>query len=136
MAYIEARIQEYLDQLDQNDSQENAAVIKNIQQKIEPLKPKFHIRKKFNQVTNQKISDFFYSWIFDNFKFDNFTLDINSSVVTRYDTQEGAKKEYSPSKKGNLSHHTLITFTNDMKLVPDMWLRSGDSTSTNIFFLF
>ncbi|MCH4828737.1 hypothetical protein [Flavobacterium columnare] len=48
MAYIEARIQEYLDQLDQNDSQENAAVIKNIQQKIEPLKPKFHIRKKFN----------------------------------------------------------------------------------------
>ncbi|OXA83481.1 hypothetical protein B0A56_01455 [Flavobacterium columnare NBRC 100251 = ATCC 23463] len=58
MAYIEARIQEYLDQLDQNDSQENAAVIKNIQQKIEPLKPKFHIRKKFNQVTNQKISDF------------------------------------------------------------------------------
>ncbi|AUX17021.1 hypothetical protein AQ623_00870 [Flavobacterium columnare] len=48
LAYIEARIQEYLDQLDQNDSQENTVVIKNIQQKIEPLKPKFHIRKKFN----------------------------------------------------------------------------------------
>ncbi|QYS90442.1 hypothetical protein JJC04_10015 [Flavobacterium covae] len=106
MAYIEARIQEYLDQLDQNDSQENAAVIKNIQQKIEPLKPKFHIRKKFNQVTNQKISDFLYSWIFDNFKFDNFTLDINSSVITRYDTQEGAKKNTTPLRKAN--YHTIL----------------------------
>ena len=39
---------------------------------------------KLNQATNQKVSDYFYSWIFDNFKFDNFTLDIDSSVMTRY----------------------------------------------------
>ena len=35
---------------------------------------------KFDQATNQKVSDYFYSWIFDNFKFDNFTLYIDSSV--------------------------------------------------------
>ena len=39
---------------------------------------------KFDQAKNQRISDYFYSWIFDNFKFDNFTLDIDSSVMTRY----------------------------------------------------
>ena len=55
---------------------------------------------KFDQVTNQKVSDHFYSWIFDNFKFDNFTLDIDSSVMTRYGLQEGAKKGYNPAKKG------------------------------------
>ena len=35
--YIEMKSQEYLDQLEQNDSQENPMVIKNIQQKIERL---------------------------------------------------------------------------------------------------
>ena len=36
--YIQAKSQEYLDQLDQNDIQENPVAIKNIQQKIERLK--------------------------------------------------------------------------------------------------
>ena len=47
---------------------------------------------KFTQGTNQKVSDYFYSWIFDNVTFNNFTLDIDSSVMTRYGEQEGAKK--------------------------------------------
>ena len=37
-AYIDAKSQEYLDQLEQNDIQENPVAIKNIQQKIERLK--------------------------------------------------------------------------------------------------
>jgi transposase len=37
-AYIEAKSQEYLDQLDQNDVQENPIALKNIQHKIERLK--------------------------------------------------------------------------------------------------
>ena len=48
---------------------------------------------KFTQSTNQSVSDHFYPWIFDNLRFDNFTLDIDSSVMTRYGQQEGAKKE-------------------------------------------
>ncbi len=56
---------------------------------------------KLDQATNQKVSDYFYSWIFDNFKFDNFTLDIDSSVMTRYGSQEGAKKAIIPLKKGD-----------------------------------
>ena len=54
---------------------------------------------KFDQTSNQNVSDHFYSWIFDNFKFDNFTLDVDSSVMTRYGSQEGAKKGYNPAKK-------------------------------------
>jgi len=91
---------------------------------------------KFDQTTNQKVSDYFYSWIFDNFKFDNFTLDIDSSVMTRYGQQEGAKKGYNPSKKGRSSHHPLIAFVNDVKLVANMWLRSGDTSSANNFLSF
>ena len=91
---------------------------------------------KFTQSTNQKVSDYFYSWIFDNVKFDNFVLDIDSSVMTRYGEQEGAKKGYNPSKKGRASHHPLIAFIADVKLVANMWLRSGDCSSANNFLAF
>jgi len=91
---------------------------------------------KFTQVTNQKVSDYFYSWFFENIKFDNFTLDIDSSVMTRYGEQEGAKKGYNPTKKGRASHHPLIAFIAEIKLVANMWLRSGDTSSANNFLSF
>ena len=91
---------------------------------------------KFTQVKNLNISQYFYSWIFDNIKFDNFTLDIDSSVMTRYGDQAGAKKGYNPSKKGRASHHPLIAFIADVKLVANMWLRSGDTSSANNFLSF
>ena len=75
---------------------------------------------KFTQATNQKVSDCFYPWIFDNFQFDNFTIDFDSSVMTRYGTQECSKKGYNPSKKGRPSHHPLIAFIADVKLVANM----------------
>lgn len=91
---------------------------------------------KFTQTTNQKVSDYFYSWIFDNLHIDNITLDIDSSVMTRYGEQEGAKKGYNPSKKGRASHHPLIAFIADVKLVANMWLRSGNTSSANNFLSF
>jgi hypothetical protein len=91
---------------------------------------------KFNQATNQKVGDYFYSWFFGNVKFDNFTLDIDSSVMTRYGEQEGAKKGYNPNKKGRSSHHPLIAFIADVKLVANMWLRSGNTSSANNFLSF
>jgi len=91
---------------------------------------------KFTQAKNHGVSQYFFSWIFDNFKFDNFTLDIDSSVITRYGTKEGAKKGYNPTKKGRPSHHPLIAFIADVKLVANMWLRSGDTSSANNFLGF
>ncbi len=91
---------------------------------------------KFTQVTNQKVSNYFYSWFFDNVKLDNYTLDIDSSVMTRYGEQEGAKKGYNPRKKGRASHHPLIAFIADVKLVANMWLRSGNTSSANNFLSF
>lgn len=69
-------------------------------------------------------------------KVDNFVLDIDSSVMTLYGEQEGAKKGYNPGKKGRLSHHPLIAFIADVKLVANMWLRSGDCSSANNFLSF
>lgn len=63
-------------------------------------------------------------------------MDIDSSIITRYGEQQGAKKGYNPNKKGRLSHHPLIAFVNDVKLVANMWLRSGDASSANNFLAF
>lgn len=92
---------------------------------------------KFDQVTNLEVSQYFYKWIFDNFQFDHFTLDIDSSILTRYGNDvEGAKKGYNPNKRGRKSHHPLIAFVSDVNLVANMWLRSGDTSSANNFLSF
>lgn len=92
--------------------------------------------KKFTHARNQRVSDYFYRWIFSNLKFDNFTLDLDSSVITRYGEQEGAKKGYNPQKPGRSSHHPLMAFVADVKMVANMWLRSGDAASSNNFLSF
>ncbi|MFK7106459.1 transposase [Flavobacterium oreochromis] len=54
---------------------------------------------KFTQATNQEVSRYFFSWFFQNVNINYFTLDIDSSVMTRYGIQEGAKKGHNPKKK-------------------------------------
>lgn len=91
---------------------------------------------KFTQNTNQQVGHHFFSWFFHNLNINYFTLDIDSSVITRYGTQEGAKKGYNPKKKGRNSHHPIIAFVNDVRMVANFWLRSGDTGSANNFIGF
>ena len=62
---------------------------------------------KFTQTDNLRVADYFFRWIFENYHYDNFTVDFDSSVLTRYGVQEGAKRGYNPQKKGRASHHLL-----------------------------
>ena len=91
---------------------------------------------KFTQTDNLRVADYFFRWIFDNYHYDNFTVDFDSSVLTRYGVQEGAKRGYNPQKKGRASHHPLIAFINDLRLVANFWLRSGDTASSSTFLCF
>ncbi len=92
--------------------------------------------KKFSQAINQRVGHHFFSWFFTNIHLNHFTLDIDSSVLTRYGNQEGSKKGYNPNKKGRPSHHPIIAFVNDVRMVANFWLRSGDSSSSNNFLSF
>ena len=91
---------------------------------------------KFTQGINQRVSDHFYSWMFDNVQFDNYTLDCDSTVMTRYGNQQGAKKGYNPQKRGRASHHPLMAFVSDVKMVANFWLRSGNTSSSEGFVAF
>ena len=54
---------------------------------------------KFTQHINQQVGHYFFSWFFQNLNLNYFTLDIDSSVITRYGEQEGAKKATILRKK-------------------------------------
>jgi hypothetical protein len=69
-------------------------------------------------------------------KFDNFTLDIDSSVITRYGNQQGSKKGYNKYKPGRKSQHPLLAFVADIEMVANFWLRSGDAHTANNFQAF
>ena len=63
-------------------------------------------------------------------------LSFDSTVITRYGEQEGAKKGYNPSKKGRASHHPLLAFLNGSRLVVNIWNRSGNTASKNNIMAF
>ena len=92
--------------------------------------------KKFTQSINQHVSKHFFTWFFQNIHIDYFTLDIDSTIMPRYGNQTGAKKGYNPKKKGRVSHHPLIAFVGELRLVANFWLRSGNSNSANNFVRF
>jgi len=75
-------------------------------------------------------------WSRTNLKFDNFTLDIDSSIITRYGEQEGSAKGYNRHKPGRKSQHPILAFVADIEMVANFWLRSGDAHTANNFKAF
>jgi len=64
------------------------------------------------------------------------TIDLDSSVLTRYGNQEGAAIGYNPSKKGRKSHHPLIAFISQTKMVANAWMRPGNTSDHNNYEAF
>ncbi|MEO8230862.1 MAG: IS1380 family transposase [Ignavibacteriota bacterium] len=92
--------------------------------------------KKFGQADNQRVFTELFNWFFKQIKFDNYTLDLDSTIMTRYGKQQGAKKGYNPKKPGRNSHHPLIAFVAEVRMTVNFWLRSGNSYTTNNFYNF
>jgi hypothetical protein len=57
-------------------------------------------------------------------------LNFDSTVLTRYGQQEGARKGYNPKKRGRPSHHPLVGFVGAGYVV-NLWNRRGDSSARN-----
>jgi hypothetical protein len=88
----------------------------------------------FKKLDIEKSSKLFYDlgqWFFSQLRFDHFTLDVDSSVWTRYGSQQGARRGYNPKKRGRNSHHPLMAFVAEMKMVANFWLRPGNTSSAN-----
>lgn len=91
---------------------------------------------KFSKARNQRVFTDIYQWFFTQLKFDNYTLDVDSSVLTRYGFQQGAAKGYNPSKPGRKSHHPIIAFIGSVRMIANCWLRPGNAHTTSNLFAF
>lgn len=89
--------------------------------------------EKFDQATNQRVFESVYRWFYTHLQFDNYTLDFDSTVLTRYGQQQGAKKGYNPQKPGRNSHHPILAFIPECRMIANCWLRPGNSYTTNNF---
>ncbi|MCS7029471.1 MAG: transposase, partial [Bacteroidia bacterium] len=87
--------------------------------------------RKFTLKENTRIFTALNQWFFSQLHFDNYVLDVDSSVMTRYGEQEGSRVGYNPKKRGRASHHPLFAFISDLRMVANCWLRSGDASSAN-----
>ena len=93
--------------------------------------------QRFDQVSATRVQSSSYRWLFDKLQLDPITLDVDSTVLTRWGDQiEGGAKGYNPKNKGRASHHPLMAFVADWRLVANFWLRAGNTASSNNIDLF
>lgn len=86
--------------------------------------------KKFDVELNDEIFIELNRWWFTKLKVKYHTVDIDSTVITRYGSQDGVEVGYNPRKPGRGSHHPLIAFASEAKMVIQSWMRTGDSVSS------
>ena len=92
--------------------------------------------RKFGLAASQRVFGGMWKWFFGSLKFGSCTLDLDSSVLSRYGSQEAAAKGYNPRKPGRRSHHPLLAFVADAEMVANLWLRPGDAHGANNFQAF
>lgn len=85
--------------------------------------------QKFSWKRNTEVFVPIQKWFIDNLKIKNTTIDFDSSVITRYGEQEGSKVGYNSSKPGRASHHPLMAFIAETRMVANAWLRPGNTVA-------
>jgi hypothetical protein len=84
--------------------------------------------KKFDLERNDRVFvELMREWFSRIATPERMTLDIDSTVVTRYGNQEMASVGYNPQKQGRNSHHPILAFAAETKMIVNAWMRSGDS---------
>lgn len=86
---------------------------------------------KFNQATNTEVFPELQHWFMEKLEIGNLTIDFDSTVVTRYGEQEGSAVGYNPNKKGRNSHHPLMAFISQTRMVANAWLRPGNTAANS-----
>jgi len=91
---------------------------------------------KFSQAVNQRVFGKLFSWFFSELLFDNYTLDFDSTVMVREGNQEGTAKGYNPKRPGRPSHHPLLAFVSDVRMIANYWLRPGNTAASTNYVAF
>lgn len=86
---------------------------------------------KFSDKRNTEVFPELHSWLIDQVRIPEITLDLDSTVITRSGAQEGSAKGYNPLKRGRNSHHPLIAFISQTRMVANAWVRPGNTADSS-----
>lgn len=86
---------------------------------------------KFDQASIACTFPGLYQHLFEQVGLQTLTLDLDSTVLCRYGLQQGAARGYNPSKRGRTSHHPLMAFVADTRMLANVWLRPGNAHTAN-----
>ena len=86
---------------------------------------------KFSQARNTSFFPELQHWFFSQIQVDNITVDLDSTVITKYGQQEGSARGYNPNKRGRNSHHPLMAFVSQTHMVANAWLRPGNTADNS-----
>ena len=84
---------------------------------------------KFSQARNTAVFTPLQRWFFEQIKVRAVTVDFDSTVITREGGQEGSAKGYNPNRRGRNSHHPLMAFISQTRMVANAWLRPGNTAA-------
>lgn len=90
--------------------------------------------KNFNQNHNNQFLELISQYsqkVHKKLQTDSDILDIDSTPKVVYGNQEGAAKGFNHTKKTAKCYHPLLSFLNSTKECPLVWLRPGNSYSSN-----
>lgn len=86
---------------------------------------------KFTQARNTEVFPALQRWFFDQIDVGALTVDLDSTVITREGQQEGSAKGYNPNRRGRNSHHPLMAFISQTRMVANAWLRPGNTAASS-----
>jgi hypothetical protein len=87
-------------------------------------------RRSLNETLLYNMIRYYLRPLLASAKIGSDTLRFDSTVLTRFGRQEGAKKGYNPEKRGRPSNHPQLAFLGSGYTV-NLWNRSGNTRSAN-----
>jgi hypothetical protein len=86
--------------------------------------------RRFKREEVDGVFDFLGRWFWDQLSPRTLTLDLDSSVITRFGNQEGTAIGYNRQRRGSPSHEPFFAFVADLRMVLHTWLRPGNAGSS------
>lgn len=87
--------------------------------------------RRFRQKQVEGVFSHLSRWLWGRVAGRSWTVDLDSSVLTRYGQQEGSRVGYNPWHRGKKSHHPLMAFAAECRMVITAWLRPGNTTDSS-----
>lgn len=86
---------------------------------------------KFSQAKNNEVFPALQHSLMEKLILGKITVDFDSTVITRFGDQEGSAIGYNPNKRGRNSHHPLMAFISQTRMVANAWLRPGNTAASS-----